>query len=226
MALLPRNRLLTTLALLAIAATAGAGPKDADVTVNGVPAKEPAKALPPNISWLASASVDVVGGTAHGESDPARAKGNSYRIDTSATLNEAEFWLTFSDTQTLTFYVFEGADEFGTYSEVYRSSRGVSGTGTDWYSTGPISVPLTAGQHYIVAVSWSGTLIYYYNIGDSQATSFGAFTHGYATGTDPLPGSFDSTENDQAVYHQRLTTNEPTVPTVATTWSRIKKIVD
>ena len=223
MSLLSRTRLLTTLALLAVASTAGA---EAPVAINGVPAKNPGKSLPPNVSWLTSATVDIVGGTDHVEADLALAKGNSYRVDTSVTLNEAEFWLDFGNLQTLVFYVFEGASEFGNYSEVYRSARLISGTGPDWYSTGPISVPMTAGKHYIIAVSWDGNLLYSYDIGDTQPVSFGAYTHGYALGTNPLPATIDSEINDLAVYYQRLTTNEPSVPTITTTWSGIKKLVN
>jgi hypothetical protein len=82
---------------------------------------------------------------------------------------------------------------------------------------------MTAGTYYIIAVSWSGTLTYYYNVGDTQATSFGAHVHGYATGTHPLPASFSSTVNDQAIYHQRLTTDLAT-PVEPLTWGGIKAV--
>ena len=50
-------------------------------------------------------------------------------------------------------------------------------------------------------------MTYYYGTGESQVVSFGEHVHGYATGTHPLPASFSSTSNDQAIYHQRLTTD-------------------
>ncbi|MBN1297847.1 dockerin type I repeat-containing protein [bacterium] len=150
---------------------------------------------------------DVVGGMEHPASGTAKAKGNAYRIDTAVTLDTAEFYLDFSDTQTLQYYVYESTVEFGTYNQIFTFSESVSGIGANWYSSGPIGIDLQAGMHYIVAVSWSGTTAYYYNSGDSQATSFGAHVHGYAVGIHPLPASFSSTSNDQAIYYQRITTN-------------------
>jgi hypothetical protein len=139
------------------------------------------------------------------------------------TLNEAEFWLNFSNTQTLTFYVFEAPQEFGTYFEVYRDSQEVTGSGAGWYSSGPIWVDLLENYHYIIAVSWTGTTTYYFGSGDTQDISFGAYTHGYATGTDPLPETIESTVNDQAIYHQRLTTDE-TVGVENATWGAVKAL--
>ncbi|MCU0304438.1 MAG: hypothetical protein MUC56_10315 [Thermoanaerobaculales bacterium] len=97
--------------------------------------------------------------------------------------------------------------EFGTYTQVFPTSAMVTGSGAGWYSSGPINYLLQAGSYYIIAVSFSGTVSYSYDTGDSQAVSFGAHVHGHATGTHPLPASFSSTANDQAIYHQRPTTD-------------------
>jgi hypothetical protein len=98
-------------------------------------------------------TIDIVGGTSFSGSSTGRAKGNSYRIDMDVTLTESEFWLNFGDTQILTYYVFVCPDEFGTYSEVYRNSESVNGTGADWYSSGSVSIDLNAGNYYINIVS-------------------------------------------------------------------------
>ncbi len=165
--------------------------------------------------------VDVVGNTSHVSSSTGRAKGNSFRIDTDVILDEVEFNLNFSDSQTLTYYVFVCPTEFGTYTEVYRNSEVVVGTGQSWYSSGPLSINMDVGNHYIIAVSWTGYMIYYYGTGDFQTTSFGAQTHGYAVGYDPLPSSFVSTSNDQAIYYQRLNTTVNT-SLESITWGNIK----
>ena len=174
-------------------------------------------------SWSLYDGVDIVGGSDNGNVGSGLAKGGSYQIDTSVLLEEMEFYIGFSDTQILTCYVFECPTEFGTYTEVYRNSETVTGTGTHWYSSGPIAVTLYEGTHYIIIISWSGTVGYYWNTGDSQSTSFGAYTHGYATGTHPLPSSFGSTSNDQAIYHQRITTN-PVSSLDRNTWAHIKTL--
>jgi hypothetical protein len=167
--------------------------------------------------------VDVVGGTSNSGSGDGRAKGNAYRVDVDTRLDEAEFWLNFTGTQTLAYYVFESPVEFGTYTEIYRDTEYVTGTGAAWYSTGPVDVSLDAGRYYIIAVSWDGYMVYYYNVGDSQATSFGEHVHGYATGLHPLPSSFSSTANDQAIYYQRLMTTAIT-PVEESTWGGIKAL--
>lgn len=159
-------------------------------------------------------AVDIVGGTNNSSTKTGLAKGNSYRVDIDVTLTEAEFWLNFSTLQTLNFYVYESPVEFGTYNQIFTSTKNVTGTGAGWYSSDSISVALNAGNHYIIAVSFSGTTTYYYNTGDSELTSFGSYVHGYATGTHPLPPTITSMVNDQAIYHQRLTT-QPGGPALA-----------
>jgi hypothetical protein len=150
--------------------------------------------------------VDTLGGT-NAATGIGRAKGNSYEIVTATTLIEAEFLLDFSGVQTLRFTVHSSPTEFGTYTEIFQRSAQVTGIGLGYYSSGPISVPLTAGGHFIIAVSWDGSVGYFYGVGDSFAVSFGNHTHGYATGTNPLPAMFASNVNDQAIYSQQLTTS-------------------
>jgi hypothetical protein len=162
----------------------------------------------------AAQTVDTVGGTSNGSSGAGRAKGNSYEVTTSVSLTQVEFYLDFVSQQTLTTTVHGSPAEFGTYSEVFRSSQATTGTGPGWYSSGPINVALDAGKHYIVAVSWNGSLAYFYGVGDLQPVSFGSHTHGYAVGLDPLPAMFASNSNDQAIYHQRLTTVAGGMPIV------------
>jgi hypothetical protein len=158
-------------------------------------------------SGLARAqNVDLVGGLGYSATDPARAKGNSYEVMSSTTLTQAEFYLNFTGSQTLRFTVHSSPIEFGTYNEIFQTSSAVNGVGPGWYSPGPISVPFVAGTYYIVAVSWSGTMTYYFSTGDSQPVSFGSEVHGYAIGSHPLPPAFSSSVNDFAIYHQRLTT--------------------
>jgi hypothetical protein len=168
-------------------------------------------------------TIDIVGDTSMSSGATGRAKGNSYVVTTTVTLTEAEFYLDFTSSQQLTFYVFTSPVEFGTYTELYRDSAQVDGMGVGWYSTGEIAVELAAGNHYIIAVSWNGYLTYFFGTGDYQETSFGAYTHGYATGYDPLPATIESLVNDQAIYHQRLTTGMPT-PADDTTWGAVKAL--
>ncbi len=160
---------------------------------------------------LAAQSVDVVGAPTNTAAGAARAKGNSYDITSPVDLLLAEFWLNFTGPQTLTVTVHSSPTEFGTYSSVVSQTGTATGSGAGWYSLPLPPLSLVPGTRYIIAVSWSGTLTYYYSTGDSQVTSFGSHTHGYAVGSHPLPATFTSTSNDQAIYHQRLST-APTAP--------------
>ena len=87
---------------------------------------------------------------------------------------------------------------------MFRASGSVAGAGAGWYDSPPMNVLLQAGQYYIVAVSWNGTTTYYYDTGDSQATSSEPPSTVTPVGFDPLPTSFDSISNDQAIYYQTL----------------------
>ena len=192
--------------------------------IDGVPAETPDIQLSGNfVHGSDGRTIDIVGDTSWSGSGTGRAKGNSYRIDMDVVLTEFEFWLIFTDTQLLTYHVFVCPDEFGTYNEVYRNSIVVSGYGADWYSSGSVSIAMDTGFHYIIIVSWDGDMTYFYDIGDSQATSFGSHTHAYASGYDPLSSSFSSLSNDQAIYHQRLTTVENT-GLERSTWGSIKSV--
>ncbi len=217
-----RKALLSLTFILLLLPAAGLLSANAANTVDGLPATAESSDLPANTAMRSGGkAVDTLGDLSNSGSGSGRAKGNSYQIDIDVTLVEAEFWLDFSDTQTLIFYVFMCPDEFGTYTEVYRNSESVVGSGAGWYTSGAISVDMDAGDHYIIVVSWDGYMTYFYDTGDSQVTSFGYQTHGYATGYHPLPASFSSMVNDSAIYHQRLNTVENTSLEM-TTWGTVK----
>ena len=193
------------------------------VPIDAVPHDIELETVAGHTEYLPGRTVDIVGDASNAATNVGVAKGNSYRVDMGVVLNRAEFWLNFSSTQTLTYYLFSCPSEFGVYSEVWRDSETVTGTGAGWYPSTAIDLDLSPDNHYIIAVSWNGTMTYYYGVGDEQPVSFGSYVHGYATGSDPLPSSFSSTSNDQAIYHQRLTTNE-TTPAAGSTWGEIKAL--
>jgi hypothetical protein len=150
--------------------------------------------------------IDIVGDTSLSAIGASRAKANVYRVDTSTKLRELEVRLDFSGVQQLTYTVHKSAAEFGTFTQIYANAVPTIGAGQDYYSSGPINVPLQAGSYYMLGVSWPGTLEYYFDSGPQQATSFGAHVHAYATGAHPLGSSVSTTTDDEAIYNQRLTT--------------------
>ena len=124
--------------------------------LDGGPSLVTAGDLPANTSWTDAGVVDIVGNTSNQATGTGLAKGNAYRVDNTVVLNLAEFWLNFTSSQTLTYYVFHSPVEFGNYTEVYRSSQVVAGSGPGWYASPAINVALNGGNYYIIAVSWSG----------------------------------------------------------------------
>jgi len=188
-------------------------------------------------SHLNAQTVDIVGGMDKTASpNPWNAKGNAFRVDQGVALLQEEFYLNFTGPKAINFYVFDSPREFGTYSLVHVNSVSVVGEGNAWYSSGPIGVPLSAGRYYITAFSAPDAFAYYFNTGDSQAVSFGADVHGYASGVHPLGATISSTVNDQAIFYERLTTSpvpEPStlvllgvgaIALLAHAWRRRKEI--
>jgi hypothetical protein len=159
----------------------------------------------------APAAVDVVGGLSNSATpNPYNAKGNAFHVTTSTTLNQLEFYLNFVGNHALTFGVYTSPVEFGNYtlvqnSTVNRSSAG----GGEFIASGPMSVPLTAGLYYITVVWPLDVTTYYFTTGASQPTSWGSQVHGFATGVAPLGATISSTDDDSAIYYERLTTTVP-----------------
>lgn len=77
---------------------------------------------------------------------------------------------------------------------------------------GPVGISLIEGNHYLIGVSWPGSLTYYYNTGTTNTpVSFGSWQRAN-TLTNPVPATYNvPTGVDVAVYHQRFTT----IPTSA-----------
>jgi hypothetical protein len=110
--------------------------------------------------------------------------------------------------ETLTFFVHQHHSRTGSATLLWWTSVAVNGTGVGptWYSSGAINVPLLCGHHYVLGVSWAGTLTYYYNVASTGApVSFGAWIRAITTTNLPA-ASITITGNDGAQYYQRLTT--------------------
>jgi hypothetical protein len=168
--------------------------------------------------WCSAQTVDVVGGTANSFVGNNLGRGNSYAVTASVSVLSIEAWLSFSGPRTLNFYVYQLPVEFGSYAQVHVNSVSVNGSGTPgWHSSGPINVPMSGGNHYLIAVSWTGQVSYAFSSGFSAPVSFGWQTHGYADGFHPLPASLSSTFDDSAIYHQRITTSAPVPGTPSAT---------
>ncbi len=158
-------------------------------------------------SSLPAQIVDTVGGTTTATARTAQGKANMFRVDTSSYLLNVEWYLNVPGVELVTFFVARHHSRSGSGNLIWSTTVPVNGTGVGWYSSGPIAVPLIAGNHYLLGISWPGTLTYHYRTATAAGTpvSFGAWV-GAKTTTNPPASAYTFTGFDGAQYHQRLTT--------------------
>ena len=79
-------------------------------------------------------------------------------------MTQIEVYLDISSSCSIEFVVYEGGVSFSDqYNRIHSSTLVDSGTGTKFYSSGPISVPLQAGRYYMIGAVFSGPVITYYD---------------------------------------------------------------
>ena len=158
-------------------------------------------------------TVDTLGGVNTASTRTNSAKGSVYRCDQTVFVMDYEMYLNIPGPETLTFFVYRHHSRSGSYALEWTGSYQVAGGGGPaWYGTGPVGITLAEGNHYLLGVSWPGSLTYYYSTGATNTpTSFGSWQRAN-TLTNPLPANYSVAAGvDVAMYHQRLTT----IPTAA-----------
>ncbi|MBN2449946.1 MAG: hypothetical protein JXR77_06135, partial [Lentisphaeria bacterium] len=138
-----------------------------------------------------------------------------YECTTSITLTRIESYLELSSSTAIEFSVFESATMNGVYALIHSNTVASPGTGTRFFSSGDISVPLTAGKYYAIGCGWNAAVPVQY-IGAVGTTptpiSWGNCSLGaYYLSTYPAPGTFNGAGlavNTYRNYH-RLTTRNP-----------------
>ena len=138
---------------------------------------------------------------------------NVYQCTTNVTLSQIEIYLNISTSTPLEFVVYGSTSYTGTYNQVFSATLASSGTGTGFYSSGAISVPLVAGNYYAIGAAWSGTAADGVDIASAgSSTAFGtARTGGWGASAYPAWTGFSGsnfTDNTYRLY-QRLTTAVP-----------------
>ncbi|MEO6597478.1 MAG: hypothetical protein ABIP94_22265 [Planctomycetota bacterium] len=168
---------------------------------------------------LSAQTIDTLGGTANAPSLLNRAKASLFGVNTTVQLLQYEVYLDVPGPETLTFFAYRHHSRTGAATLAWTLPVQVTGgTGPGWYSTGPISLPLVAGNHYALGVSWTGTLTYYWSNGTTGTpVSFGTWQRAH-TLTNPLAPTLTLPVGvDAAQYYQRLTTvATPSVVNVGT----------
>lgn len=159
---------------------------------------------------LSAQTVDTIGGTTTTAANrPAAGKGSVFKVDSSVLLFTYEMWLDApAGPQTVNFFIYRHHSRSGPFTLTHQFPvTFTGGVGPAWVSSGPIVVPLVCGNYYMLGVSWSGTLTYFYNTNPTALpVSFGTWERAH-TLTNPIPTTYNvSTGIDIAVYRQQLTT--------------------
>jgi len=167
----------------------------------------------------AAGTTDTVGGTSLTKTYSPRMKGNFFHCTADRTLNQIEQYLTCGASQSLQFAVYESDSQLGTYSQIHLNAV-TSGTGTGWYGSGAISVPLVAGKYYCIGVAWALPATYYYNAIGSEAIGWGTKISAMSTIGYPAPSSVDYANSSLGFYQRLTTTDESTY--VESDWSNVE----
>jgi hypothetical protein len=153
--------------------------------------------------------VDTVGGTT---SPFTTSNGyfNGFLVTTGTTLTQIEVYLGISISRSIEFVVYEGGALFSDqYNRIHSSTLASSGTGTKFYTSDPISVPLEAGKHYMIGTVWSGSVTTYCDSSDSSPT-FADHTGWGSCSVFPSPNILSDVTSSIYTFYHRYTTAQST----------------
>jgi M6 family metalloprotease-like protein len=121
---------------------------------------------------------------------------NGFLVTTETTLTQIEIYLGISSSTSIEFVVYEGGTSFSDpYNRIHSSTLANSGTGTKFYSSGPITVSLHSGRHYMIGALCNGSVTMYYN-DTASSPAFAIYAGwGYYTGF-PSPGTLTDIYSD------------------------------
>jgi hypothetical protein len=153
--------------------------------------------------------VDTIGGTSISFSTT-DGYFNGIRTTTATILTQIEIYLSITTSTSIEFVVYEGGASFyDPYNRIHSSILASSGTGTKFYSSGPISVPLENGRHYMIGSQSNGSVTPYYNTAHSSPTFATHTGWGSHTGY-PSTGTISDIYNTPYTFYHRYTSDEST----------------
>lgn len=170
------------------------------------------------LATLPAQVIDTVGGMNSAPTGANRGKGSLYGVNTTVVLTEFEVYLDVPAPDTLTYFAYRHHSRSGVSTLDWTHQVTVAGgLGPSWHSTGPIALPLVAGNHYVLGVAWQGNLTYYYSTAvTGSPVSFGTWQRAHTLTYPPLAATLTIPAGvDVAQYYQRLT-SVPTTSVVNT----------
>ncbi|MHC4641872.1 MAG: Ser-Thr-rich GPI-anchored membrane family protein [Planctomycetota bacterium] len=135
---------------------------------------------------------------------------NGFFVTKSTVLTQIEIFLSISTSTSIEFVVYEGGALFDNpYNRIHSSTLASSGTGTKFYGSGPISVTLQAGRHYMFGNTSSGSVTQYFNSSSSLSSFANHAGYGTCTGF-PSPDILPVIYNAAYTMYHRYTTDDST----------------
>ncbi len=129
----------------------------------------------------------------------ARLRGTKWRIDESIELSRLSVLLNGSQSQTLTFLVYESETEEGPFERIAGVLDTVETSDLGWHESPPLGLRLEGGRYYVTAVSWLSSAGYFWATPEDlpMATPHGAMLGGVALDSvwSP-PASLGGTPNE------------------------------
>jgi hypothetical protein len=151
--------------------------------------------------------VDTIGGTTISFSS-SDGYFNGIRTTTATILTQIEVYLNISTSASIEFVVYEGGTLFyDTYNRIHSSTLASSGTGMKFYSSGPISVPLKNGRHYMIGSVENGSVTPYYNTTHNSPT-FATHTGWGSHAGFPSTGTISDIYNTAYTFYHRYTSDK------------------
>jgi hypothetical protein len=90
------------------------------------------------------------------------------------TLIGVEQYLDVETIQNIRFLVYQSPTQFGNYNNIASNAVTPAAQGQAYLSSGPMNVPLVAGNYYLIGVWWgTGAERYAWSAGASATTAFG-----------------------------------------------------
>jgi hypothetical protein len=135
-------------------------------------------------------------------------RGGVVGITRTVQLTEIKSRLTISSPVQLAFTVLENTSQTGTFTKIFERVV-TSGTGAQFYSSGPMALTLQAGRFYAIGVVWSAGVTYYWstNIPVPVPTSFGSITGGLAATLTSFPAPSTVTVSTlSSLYYTQIQT--------------------
>ena len=147
-----------------------------------------------------------VGAATSSFNNSAFVRGNRYLATRRTRLKEIKSYHVIAASTELRFVVYESATPTGSFTRIYDGQPVISGTGTGFFSSGPIDVQLDSGKYYLIGAGWQGTVTYYNTASTPTPVGFGTALSGFSASGYPPPAAITISSTTTAFYYGAIVT--------------------